>query len=62
MKEYQKGYRKTNLLTKDKKQKMKEYQKQYKKNMTDDQKQKMKQYQKSTVRQKKLNNKNEQNV
>ena len=41
---------------------MKEYQKQYKKNMTDDQKQKMKEYQKKYREQKKLNNKNEQNV
>ena len=40
MKEYQKEYRKNNLLTEDKKQKIKEYQKLYKKNMTDDQKQK----------------------
>ena len=31
MKEYQKEYRKNNLLTEGKKQKMKEYQKQYKK-------------------------------
>ena len=30
MKEYQEEYRKNNLLTEDKKQKMKEYQKQYK--------------------------------
>ena len=31
MKEYQKEYRKNNLLAEDKKQKMKEYKKQYKK-------------------------------
>ena len=47
----QKQYRENNPLTEDKKQKVKEYQKQYKKNMTDDQKQKMKEYQ-SVVRQK----------
>ena len=41
---------------------MKEYQKQYKKNMTDDQKQKMKEYQKKYREAKKLNNENEQNV
>ena len=41
---------------------MKEYQKQYKKNMTDDQKQKMKEYQKKYCETKRLNNKNEQNV
>ena len=41
----QKQYRENNPLTEDKKQKVKEYQKQYKKNMTDDQKQKMKEYQ-----------------
>ena len=41
---------------------MKEYQKKYKKNMTDDQKQKMKEYQKKYCEAKKLNNKNEQNV
>ena len=62
MKEYQKEYRKNNLLTVDIKQKMKEYQKKYKKNMTDDQKQKMKEYQKKYCEAKKLNNKNEQNV
>ena len=38
---------------------MKEYQKQYKKNMTDDQKQKMKEYQKKYHEARKLNNKNE---
>ena len=41
---------------------MKEYQKQYKKNMTDDQKQKMKEYQKKYREAKKINNENEQNV
>ena len=41
---------------------MKEYQKQYKKNMTDDQKQKIKEYQKKYREAKKLNNKNEQTV
>ena len=41
---------------------MKEYQKQYRKNMTDDQKQKMKEYQKMYRETKKLNNKNKQNV
>ena len=38
---------------------MKEYQKQYKKNMTDDQKQKMKEYQKRYREVRKLNSKNE---
>ena len=38
---------------------MKEYQKQYRKNMTDDQKQKMKEYQKKYSEARKLNNKNE---
>ena len=37
---------------------MKEYQKQYEKNLTDDQKQKMKEYQKKYHEVKKLNNKN----
>ena len=37
---------------------MKEYQKQYEKNLTDDQKQKMKEYQKKYREVKKLNNKN----
>ena len=41
---------------------MKEYQKQYRKNMTDDQKQKMKEYQKMYRETKKLNNKSKQNV
>ena len=41
---------------------MKDYQKQYKKNMTDDQKQKIKEYQKKYSEARKLNNKNEQNV
>ena len=41
---------------------MKEYQTQYKKNMTDDQKQKIKEYQKLYRETKKLNNKNKQNV
>ena len=41
---------------------MKEYQKQYKTNMTDDQKQKIKEYQKKYREAKKLNNKIEQNV
>ena len=38
---------------------MKEYQKKYKKNMTDDQKQKMKEYQKRYREVRKLNSKNE---
>ena len=37
---------------------MKDYQKQYRKNMTDDQKQKMKEYQKMYRETRKLNNKN----
>ena len=37
---------------------MKEYQKQYEKNLTDDQKQKIKEYQKKYREVKKLNNKN----
>ena len=37
---------------------MKDYQKQYRKNMTDDQKQKMKEYQKMYREMRKLNNKN----
>ena len=41
---------------------MKEYQKQYRKNMTDDQKQKMKEYQKKYRESRKLNNKTKQNV
>ena len=41
---------------------MKEYQKQYKKNMTDEQRQKIKEYQKQYREGKKLNNKNKQNV
>ena len=41
---------------------MKEYQTQYKKNMTDDQKQKIQEYQKLYRETKKLNNKNKQNV
>ena len=41
---------------------MKEYQKQYKKNMTDEQKQKIKEYQKKYREAKKQNNKNKQNV
>ena len=41
---------------------MKEYQKQYKKNMTDEQKQKIKEYQKKYREAKYLNNKNKQNV
>ena len=44
--EYQKKYRENNPLTEDEKQKLKEYQKQYRKNMTDDQKEKMKEYNK----------------
>ena len=62
MKDYQKQYRQNNPLSEDKKQKLKEYQKQYLKNMTDDQKQKMKEYQKKYREAKKLNNQNEQNV
>ena len=41
---------------------MKEYQKQYRENMTDDQKQKIKEYQKKYREVRKLNNKNEQNI
>ena len=41
------------------KQKIKEYQKEYKKNMTDEQKQKIKEYQKEYREARKLNNKNE---
>ena len=40
---------------------MKEYQKQYRKNMTDDQKQTMKEYQKKYRETRKLNNKTKQN-
>ena len=46
-------------MTDEQKQKIKEYQKQYKKNMTDEQKQKMKEYQKKYREARKLNNKNE---
>ena len=46
-------------MTDEQKQKIKEYQKQYKKNMTDEQKQKMKEYQKKYRQARKLNNKNE---
>ena len=46
-------------MTDEQKQKLKEYQKQYKKNMTDEQKQKMKEYQKKYRQARKLNNKNE---
>ena len=49
-------------MTDEQKQKIKEYQKQYKKNMTDEQKQKIKEYQKKYRKARKLNNKNEQNV
>ena len=46
-------------MSDEQKQKVKEYQKQYKKNMSDEQKQKMKEYQKNYHEARKLNNKNE---
>ena len=45
-------------MSDEQKQKIKEYQKEYKENMTDEQKQKMKEYQKKYREVKKLNNKN----
>ena len=44
-------------LAEDKKQKMKDYRKQYRENMTDEQKQKSREYQKEYREAKKLNNK-----
>ena len=46
MKEYQKKYRKNNILTDDKKTKNERISKTIQKNMTDDQKRKMKEYKK----------------
>ena len=46
-------------MTDEQKQKIKEYQKEYKKNMSDEQKQKLKEYQKNYCETRKLNNKNE---